>query len=221
MMPLSVNPQTHFELFDDFFHVADMWTLVNDGATGTNTLNDAAGGTYSLVTAGADNDYHYLASDAENFLFAANKPLWFEARVRLTEAATNASNIIVGLSDDVSATVLTDNGGGPPANWDGAAFFKVDGGSVWQCETSQETTQTTTTSAAAFTSGSWYRLGIHFDPMDGVNGRVYFLIDGVVVATHRTLLSGMEEMHVILGVKAGGANAETLIVDYVRAIQVR
>lgn len=221
MMPKAIDPQSSFEFLDDFVHAHDWWTAVNDGATGTNTLNNAAGGTYSIVTAAANNDYHYLVSDAKNWLLAPGKPLWFEARVRLTEAATNASNIFVGLSDTVTAGLLQDNGAGPPASYDGIGFFKVDGGAVWQAESSNATTQTTTTNAATFTSGSWYRLGMHFDPMDGTTGRVVFLVDGAVVATHAITLSGLEEMHVAIGVKAGSANAETLIVDYVRVVATR
>jgi hypothetical protein len=223
MMPITVDKRTMYEFFLDFDTSVsgDSVAASNDGGSGALTITDAAGGVATLATAAADNDYHVISSDAETFKVAANKPLWFEARVKLAEANTDDANIFVGLSDTVDGTLLTDNGGGPPSSWDGAGIFKVDGGTVWQAESSNATTQATTTSLAAFTTDTWTRLGVHVDPGDDTTADVHFFVDGVRKATHKLTISGMDEMHVALGVKAGAGNAETLSIDYVRAVQAR
>lgn len=211
----AYDPTVEFGLLDDFLEITTWWNAVNDGATGTNTLNATHGGTYSIVTAGADNDYHFIVGDAKYITLAANKSLVFEARVKLTEAATNASNIIVGVSSDIASTALGADGAGPPASYSGALFFKVDGGSVWQAETSNGSTQTTATSAAAFTSGANTDLKIQVDPGDDTTAVVSFFVNGTRVAMQNLALASLAAMAPIVGVKAGGASAETLIVDFV------
>jgi len=204
------------EFFDEFFWFddGDDWVdTVSDA--GTIEVTDAAGGVLSIATGATDNNESYVSLKSEAFKFQTNKRLFFEARVKLTEANTDDANIIVGLSDTVAANSLVDDGAGPMASYDGAVFFKVDGGTVWQAECSNAATQTTDTSAGTFTSGSWHRLTIWYDYNDGTTANVYFYVDGTLGATLTLTISGLEEMHVLLGAKAGGANAEALLVDYV------
>lgn len=232
-MPQIVDRATQYELFTDWFNLDTVaWTSVDDGTTGTNTANATPGGEISVVTAGADNDIHCLKSTAAVFKFAANKPLWFEARFSLTEAATNAANIVFGVSSVVDATILGDNGAGPPANYSGALFFKVDGVMSLQFETSNATVQVTNASLLTFVSGRTYRVGFAFDPADGTTGVVRpYVVDetaGTITNVaagrdlgHKIALASLASMNAIFGCKAGGANAETLKVDYVRVVAAR
>jgi hypothetical protein len=48
----------------------------------------AAGFWVNIVTDVNDNDEVYMETQGEGFLFAASKPVWFEAKVKLTEANT-------------------------------------------------------------------------------------------------------------------------------------
>ena len=213
---------SNIEFFDDFFtfNDDDNWVdTVSDGGTIDST--DANGGVLSIATGATDNNESYVSSEHEIFAFQTTKRLFFEARVKLTEAATDDANIIVGLSDTVAEDSLLDNGGGPMASYDGALFFKVDGGTVWQAETSNAATQETDTSAGAFTDGAWHKLGIDYDYNDGVTAIVKFFVDGVLGATLDLVIAGLEEMHILLGGKAGDANAETLLVDYVHVVAER
>jgi hypothetical protein len=73
-----------------------------DGSSGTDAFQDAAGGVVNLVTAAADNDYKAWSSVAENWLFAAGKELFFEARFKLAEAATNQSTWWFGFTDTLT-----------------------------------------------------------------------------------------------------------------------
>ena len=198
---------------DDFQHY--------DGTNDFALVKDGAGGILILGTDVDDNDEAYVSSIAEIFKFAANKPLWFEASVALIESAVNKLNMIIGLSDTVGANSLLDNGAGPMASYDGAVFFKVDGGTVWQFETSDAGTQVTNSNVAARVSGAAIRLGFIFDPNDGDTGKITPYINGVAGTTHDIALSGLEEMHILFGIKNGSAAPETSIIDYVRVLQVR
>lgn len=225
MVPAGLQVATldTVELKDEFHSIdTNRWIAVNDGSTGSLALaTTMPGGWLNVPTAAADNDYHTLRLAAKSFKFAAGKPLYFEARIKLTEAATNAANWIVGLSEVATNGGLQDNGAGPLASYDGAVFFKVDGGSVIQFETSNGGTQVTDTDVGAFTSGSAYVLGINFDPNDGTTGVVKAYVNGALVATQNITISGLDEMYVIFGVKAGSTSAETLSVDYVYCRQLR
>lgn len=225
-MQAALGDPGYYFLFQDDFRTFNTtattgaYAIVEDG-TPAQLQIDAANGVLSLATGATNNDEAYVSSIAENWLFAASKPVWFEARVSLAEANVDDANIIVGLSDTVAADSLLDNGAGPMASYDGAVWFKVDGGTVWQFETSNAGTQVTTASAGAFTTATWYRLGFVFDPADGTTGIVTPFLNGTAGTAQNITLAGLEEMHILLGAKAGGSNAETLLVDYVQVLSVR
>jgi hypothetical protein len=212
-----------FQVFDDFLFVNDQWTLANDGGTGTNLLNDAAGGTYSIVTAAADNDYHVLHSDAENFKFAAGKPLQFGCRLSLTEAATDDANIVVGLADGpTDGGIIQNNGAGPPSSFDGALFYKIDGTLTWFFQTANGSTKSTT-SLGTFVSGATYEVGFLYrsSGASDTKATIVPVVNGTEYAAHEVTISGLDEMHVIAGVKAGGGAAESLVLDWIGCRQTR
>lgn len=235
-LPWLLSQRNQFTIQDDFLRdvdAADWVTTLTD--SGTASVGDAVGGVIALVPSDgtvADNDEAYIESANEVFKFAADKPLLFEARVQYAEAATDDANILVGLLDAVGANSLQDNGGGPPSSYSGAVFFKVDGGTRWQVETSNSTTQTTDDLVSTNTNnlsrktqtagGSAYQtLRIEFMPYSSTNAYVSFFIDGVQVAQHDYIFTSATEMQIGIGVKNGGANNETLNVDYVVCTQER
>jgi hypothetical protein len=203
--------------FEDDFHDlanADVWTILGvDG--GTQAVIDGAGGIASLATGATINDEAYISTVVEGWLFAADKAVTLQARVKLTEVATSKANIVCGFSDTVGANTILD-AGAPLASYDGALFFKAKDTLVWLTETSNAGTQVTTASAGTFTSATWTVLKIEYDPNDDTTAKVRFFIDGVGVATHDLTIAGLQEMHVVVGVKAGSGAAETLLVDYVK-----
>ena len=225
MQAALADPGTFMLFRDDFLSVNNvattgLWKIVKDGSV-SQTILDAHGGWVNIVTDVNDNDEVYMATQGESYLFAASKPVWFEAKVKLTEANTDDANIIVGMMDAAGANSLLDNGAGPAASYSGAVWCKVDGGTVWQFETSNAGTQVTTASAGAFASGTEYRLGFVFDPGAGTTGTITPYLNGVEGTAHSITLASLTEMRLVLGVKAGGGNAETLKVDYVQALAVR
>ncbi len=204
---------------------------------GTAIITDGVPGELDLLTGGGtDNDEIYIARAIEEFKFADDKPLWWSMRGRLTEANTDDANIIAGLMDAVAANALQDNSGGPPSSYSGAVFFKVDGGTAWQFETSLTTTQTTTTLAALSPDGAadYHTLAIEARRRDATSVELIPYIDEAGGQDFKQALdaNGKKVKHIITlgtptdmmamaGVKNGGANAETLVLQYMACHQLR
>lgn len=232
--PSPADPQYHViahEFFDDFrlapLDAGLVWHEEDDAGTGTNAATDAANGVANVVTAAADNDYHAISSFNEQFLFAVGKKLWFEARFILTEAATNESAWWFGLTDTLTTGGIQANAAGPLASYDGALISKEEGSLDVDFETSNAGTQATALSEAAFVSAKWSRVGFYFDGTATTSTiKPYYDMNEAGVWTAGTAknitLSGLEEMHVVAGVKAGpSAGAETLGIDYIKVVQLR
>jgi len=221
-----------FGFFEDFnqFVSGDLFTdtSADSGASVANV--DAAGGTVTLTTGGTDNNECYLLTTKELFLFAENKPIIFETRLKFTEANTDDANVCCGLMNAVGADSIVDDGAGPKSSYSGAVFFKVDGGTRWYCESSLSTTQTTTELTAANSldktaktsgGGTYQTLRIEARPVSSTEAEVSFFIDGVHVCKQSLTYTSATEMMAFVGVKAGGANSEVVTVDYISAYQSR
>lgn len=217
-----------FSHFDEFVS-ADKFTDTS-GDSGAAVANvDAAGGVVTLTTGATDNNECYLLSTKELFLFAANKPLVVCARLKYTEANTDDANVAFGLMNAVGADSILDNGGGMKASYSGAVFYKIDGGTLWNVETSIATTRTGNAllSAAnsldkiAHTAGStaYQNLEIESIPYSSTNHRVNFYIDGAHVYSIDQVYTSVTEMMVFVGVKAGDTNSEVVSVDYLGGYQ--
>lgn len=218
---------------DDFTNDIDSneWAVVATDS-GTAAVGDAAKGILPLVASDgtvADNDETYVKSPNETFLFAADKPIFFEALVQFTEANTDDANIIVGLKDAVAANTLVDDGGGPPSSYSGFNFHKVDGGTKWLFESSLGATQITNTTDVTAGGSAYQRLAVEVRPLNTTQCEIIPFIDGNqcrdntsgLPIKHLLTYTSATEMQVCLGVKNGGANLETLNVDYVYAAQKR
>lgn len=228
----QLEPSLYYEIFDDFMNPtsgtasdAHTWTALTDGATGTPVFQDAAGGIFNVVTAAADNDYSAYSSYHEPFKFAAGKKLFFEARFKVAEATTNESAWWFGLSDTLTTGGFQADAAGPLASYDGALIWKDEATMLVDFETSNAGTQATTTNMATFVTDTWTKVGFYFDGT-ATTSRIFPYVDvgsGWVAGTSQAItLSGCDEMHIVYGIKAGPtAAAETLQVDYVRAVQLR
>ena len=221
-----------FGKFTDFIDDVENtgFTALNDGSSGSNAFVDAAGGVYNIVTAAADNDYHAIATDNEPFLFAANKPLCAECCIKHTQGNTSLDAAFwFGLTNTTTTGGLQANAAGPLASYDGALWWKNEDGDTLNFENSNATTQDTESSIVDWPDATWVRLGLYFDGTP-TTSRItpYYNVSGDpwgawVQGPQTTItLSGLDEMHLVLGVKAGpGGGAETLQADWLGCWQVR
>lgn len=233
--PSEADPQYHtiaHVFFDDFYKAPvdanGVWTEVDDGGTGTNATADGAGGIGTVVTAGADNDYHAITSTNECFKFATGKKLWFEARFKLAEATTNESAWWFGLTDTLTTGGLQAHAAGPLASYDGFLIWKDEATLKVDSELSEAGDQDTDTEEADFVSNKWSRVGFYYDGATTITP--YYEMNeagswtaGTAKAFDATIaLASMDEMHVVAGVKAGPSGAaETLQIDYIKVVQLR
>ena len=238
LVPLAMlsYPNLAFTFFDDFITMPSTkaaqsghWAVTEDnGAHGTDAVQEAVNGVYRHYCDGDDNDEAYVHHNLEMFQLRNGKHLFWQARVKLTESATNKANFIVGLSENVGADHLVDNGGGPPANYDGMCWYKLDSNMFIEFETSLAAAQVESSDVAAHTSGTWYELGAWCKPNTATTFTVfpYYRIgtaNGVLRAsnTHALTLTGHGEMEAFFGVKAGSGAEEYIEIDYFWVCQER
>jgi len=215
-------------LFEDFWSGApDEWTAVGD----TTAAADESGGVLSNASSNVDNNEATLTLDSKVAVIAASKPIQFAARIQYAEANTDDANVYVGLTAEAVGTILGDNGAGPPADYEGCGFYKVDGGTVWNAEVSNGTTQETQALDAngslnkiAQTAGGsdYVLLEITILPKTSTLMDVIFQIDGITVhkVTDFTYTS-IGNFAPVVVIKAGDTNVETVKVDFIGVAQVR
>lgn len=220
---------------DDFqtFASGQLWTSVLTDS-GSAAAGDAAGGVLDVIPSDgtvADNDEAYVKTTKEVFKIANGKPIIGEGRLTWTEANTDDANVLIGFLDAIAANSLQDNGGGPPASYSGAVFYKVDGDTVWSVEVSDGATQWTKKLDATGSldgiaktcgAGTYQELRIEITPITSTKVDVCFFIDGVLVYKVKdATYASATEMNFGFGVKNGNTNNENLKVDYAEAFQKR
>lgn len=228
------DPSLGSYLFEDFLRAPTDTTVtgfetINDGGTGTCTYQDAAHGIFNVVTAAADNDYQAFASVNEVFNLGLQKKLWFEARVRLSEATTNESTWWVGLTDTTTTGGMQANAAGPLADFDGCLIYKTpETALTLNIMVSNATVQDSEASIATSVSNTWTRVGFKYEGDNATTGTItpYYSVDGSSALAAGTpvtfLLASMTASELVFGVKAGPTGAaETLQIDYIRCLQLR
>lgn len=222
-----------FGFDEDFpeFVSGDLFTDLSPDSGAAVAITDAAGGVVTLTTGATDNNECYCHTTKELFLFAAGKPIFYETKLKWTEANTDDANVLAGFVDAAGANTIVDDGAGPKASYSGALFFKVDGGTSWWVEVSIAGTQQTVELTAANSldktlhtsagAGTYQTLRIEVVPINSTQQEVSFFIDGVHVYKFTQTYTSATEMNALVGVKAGGANSEVVSVDYISAWQLR
>ncbi len=218
-------------IVDDFTSLdADVWTDTSGDSGAACAGTDAAGGVVTLTTGGTDNNEAYLLSKQECFKFLAARPIKVGSTLKWTEANTDDANVAFGLMDAVGADSIVDDGAGPKASYSGALFYKTDGGTKWNFETSIAGAQVTTAIAypaiSSVGDGVYRRLEIFIDPVSStealakpfINGEQCRDANGVLIS-HSITMTSATEMNLFVGVKAGGANSEVVSVDKIYGTQ--
>jgi hypothetical protein len=200
--------------------------------TGTVLMGDEANGVVTLTPSDgtvADNDEAYFATPNENFLFAANRELYFRARVQFSEVVAGAANVAFGCANAVAGDLLIDDGGGLRASGSLLAIYKVDGSSVWRATARSNSVVTITVSTEAAVAATWYDLEIICVDAGNGNHTVTYKVDGKFlkdtngsVIRHVIPVASATEMQMFLGVKLGAAtNNDVLKCDWWYGAQTR
>ena len=214
--------------FTEAVVTGDRWTTLVADTTPTVTTPDAVNGLVRLFTDTTDNNEVAIRSTIELFRFGTNRSIYCKAKIQYSENDTNKANVFVGFQNAIAANTLVDNGGGVRTSGSNACIYKIDGGTVWRCQSMCNGTSTDTVSTTTAGGSSAQILEIIVNDYDnGTNMEVLFKVDGVYlrdsnnnVIRHTVAIASSTEMNVGVYVKTGGgAGGETLDCDYLYASQ--
>jgi hypothetical protein len=176
------------------------------GTTSWVPKEGVAGGVSIITTGTNENDGVQAQLKGEAFKLVANKPLYFGAKIKLSEATQ--SDVMVGLAITTGGYDLL---GGVT---DGVYFRKIDGTTagyfVLETNTSETSTAAWTAATTAFVTLEFYFDGTYVD----------FYVDGVKGTRPAiTNLCQDEEMTVSMSFLSGANGAKTCEIDWIRCIQ--
>lgn len=190
---------TYFEDFD--YYTAGDWTVTETDASATQALTDGDGGLLLITNTAADNDLVSLQKKGESFRFESGKKLFFEARLKVSDATE--SDLVIGLQ-------ITDTT--PLDVTDGVFFIKSDGAATVNLLVEKNNTATTTSSITTMANDTFVRLGFYYDGSSTIEYSVNGVVGGTSVTTN---LPDDEDMTITIAIQNGQAAAKTMTVDYV------
>lgn len=195
------DPNVGYIYFNDYLEPIDT-SDASAGTAGIFSQDDTTSGAITNVdvVGGAilfDSDAHAGADDGinaqmltdnggEHYKPAAGKTLWFEARVKIKDAATTPDQMYIGLCDRETAIIASGALDSGARNMIG--FFQDDGTTAGRIEfvtakAGSAEEQTDVTSAAAVADDTWVKLGFKVKTEDGqlkitpyVNGVAYTVL---------------------------------------------
>ena len=198
-MPAPTKFHTYYEDFD--YYVAANWTVTETQAGATQALTDGDGGLLLITNTAADDDLVSLQKVGESYRFASGKELFFEARLKISDATQ--SDVVIGLQI-TDATPLDVS--------DGVFFIKADGSTSVSLLVEKNGTATTTSSVATMANDTFISLGFYYDGASSIQYSVNGVVKGTSVTTN---LPDDEDMTVSIALQNGEAVAKTMTVDYV------
>ena len=224
-------PNTYTTFWADFvtpadlgapsFNAADvscnMWTITKvDGGSDNGSIvsvTDGAGGLLTITTDDAENDGVALQSKVEAFNIAESKETFFETRIKAGDPTQTDWLCGLAIKDTTPFAGLSDS-----------ITFKCDDGStairlVSETNMSGSIVSASVTAVASMSDDTFVKLGYHFDGFSNIK----VFTDDVHVAT-LSVVSGTnlvtdEDMAPIVAVLTGEAAANTIVVDYIAAMQ--
>lgn len=202
------------------YDATNEWTLTQDaGAGGTVVLSDDVDFGELIITPHThDNDWCELqftgAGGAGEFIsLAANKALFFEARVRLADIAL--SDAFVGIC--ITDADISDAGAGVPVATDYIGFAKDNGDAYWDFVAAKNSTETAKAAAATGVNDVYITLGFY---IDGVS-KAHSWINGVKGPVITTNLPDDEQLCFTFLSQNGAAAAKIMKVDYFQLVRER
>jgi hypothetical protein len=199
----------YFQFFRDFdtYGAGDL-VITDVGTSLATALTDGDGGVV-LITTGADNpSSRFFQAPKLMFYPTAGKQMWFTARWTASQASD--TDIILGLvAQDTT----------PLANTDGLYFIKANGAATYSFVTNSASTATTASAIGTLTAATFVETSFYYDG----NGNVEYFINNVKQGTLSTnvLSAGTTGLTPTFGIKSNSANARTLSIDYIWAIEER
>lgn len=181
-------------------------TMVEAGASNTTvTSANVQGGALLITTDSNENDGANIQLNGESFKLTAGVPLYFGARVKVSDATE--SDLFIGL-----AITDTDILGGVT---DRIGFEKLDGSTDLKFMVEKDSTETLSAAIKTVAADTWMKLEFFY-----TGSALQIFVDNVEQTTVAlTNLPNDEELRVSCQFLAGSAGAKTAQIDWIRAIQ--
>lgn len=218
-LPQGVDQLCDYQVFfDDFLasvnDATNQWIVVKDaGATALVGTGDLENGALTLTSAATTDDDGASIQRAETtFLVKSGKKLWFEARVKVSDA--DQGEMFVGLADnfatDPEAVIV-----------DGVArigFELIDGAATVNTVMDNDTAPTRVVTAISMADDTYIRLGFRTD-----GGSVRFYINRALVSTQiiPSAIAAVTLGPAFFHLSGNATGTHTALIDYVMAVQER
>jgi hypothetical protein len=221
LQAIRTEPTVGYEVFEDFTNI-DAATLAGytatQATTGTFALDTAAGG---VALADSNSATQHQGINVQKlgpcFLPAANKDIWFEARIKVVDTYDKVQ-LFVGLAD--VDTTLSPNGNLDSGNSEYIGFgIETTGAgalSFYECKATAELTDV----VGAIAEATYIRLGFK---VTGITGIACY-INGVNTALTNVVAAGIPVTDVLTPsfvCQSDGTNDPILHIDWYRAVQLR
>lgn len=201
------------EQVNDFTRSSDYtagdWTIT--ALAGTNTIavdTDDPNGVLTLTTGATEDNGSAYQQKIECWRFAANKALEFEARFKINDVTQ--TDFVLGLQ-------ITDTT--PFAVSDGAWFGSDDGDALLDFHLAKASVQSDILGVGTLVDDTWVKVGFYYD---GVDEKVQVFINDIRVgAVLFSTYAPTTELCISMAFTTGEAVANTMLIDYIRAVQQR
>lgn len=221
-----------FKVEDHFIGLdTTQWNTAVDGGTVAEDTTTPFGGGVRLATGATDNNEANLYTNAI-FAFAPGKPVRAMGVVTITEANTNDSAWFFGLMSDMAVDTIVNGGATFRAASYGAFIWKRKDSLLLECATLNAGVLTTNATEIASTgrntlevliqpygTGNYAQVTYHIDQVGGQHPSPAFLSNRLTANQDVNFGASPTALSLACGVKAGGANSEILIVDFLGAVQ--
>lgn len=212
-MPQGFHPD-YITVWDDFTGIAvdstNDWTVVKDTGAAVAIAADTAGGRLTLTSAATtDNDGASIQGN-EIFLPAANKKIWFETLLQVSDA--DQMDVVAGLTVNFAT-----NPEAALTAADRICFQINDGGASILCKTESGGTETSTDSGVDAADATDVKLGFL---VDGI-GLVKFYVNRALVASHTTNIPATEMTPAIMELSGDATGTKSASVDYILCMATR
>ncbi len=220
---------TFFEDFVNFYAITDADPPTSAGWTWTQGANTNGGvsiiaGAGGLLELDSESTTQHEGMhgqvDVAHFKLAANKDLWFEARVRVTDTFDKCE-FFCGIA--TLDTTLMKNDGDLDTGSDFVGFgvetTKLGVTSFYECKDTAELSDSMGT-VGTLPEDDWIRLGFHINGTTGIHA----FIDGDEVALTNVVASGIpttDALSPVFVCQTDGTNDPLLAIDWVRCVQLR
>lgn len=215
------SPNIGYGIFEDFTNI-DAATLAGYTATpattGTFTLGTAAGGT-AEADSGSTTQHQGINVQKLGpcFLPAANKDIWFEARIKVVDTYDKVQ-LFVGLADVDNTLVPNGDLDSTNSEYVGFGIETTGAGalSFYECKATAELTDV----VGAIAEDTYIRLGFKITGITGISA----WIDGAPVTLTNVVYTGIPVTDVLTPsfvCQTDGTNDPILHIDWYRVFQLR